>query len=66
MSTNFMYVDCDVPEGQTLAEYRRSRNARERSRHARLEFCAAIECRDPVWIRRAEREYARALLGLAA
>ena len=63
---DFMYVDCDIPEGQSLAEFRRSRNARVRSRNARMEFLAAVEVRDPVAIRRAEREYARALLGLGA
>jgi hypothetical protein len=66
VSHDFLYDGApDVPEGMTLNDYRRVRNARLRSRSACVEFCAAIESRDPIWIRRAEREYALALLGLA-
>jgi hypothetical protein len=66
VSCNFLYVGApDVPEGMTLTDYRRARDARIRSRAACVEFCAAIESRDPIWIRRAEREYALALLELA-
>jgi hypothetical protein len=30
-ATSFAYVDCDVPEGQTLAEWRRERAAARRA-----------------------------------
>ena len=29
-ATSFSYVDCDVPEGQSLREWRRERNAARR------------------------------------
>ncbi len=27
LATSFAYVDCDIPDGQTLADWRRLRNA---------------------------------------
>jgi hypothetical protein len=66
VSHNFLYDGApDVPEGMTLTTYQRVRDARMRARAACVELCAAIESRDPMWIRRAEREYALALLELA-
>lgn len=38
-STSFAYIDCDVPAEQTLAEWRRDRNAaRHAERRARRPF----------------------------
>jgi hypothetical protein len=34
-ATSFAYVDCDVPEGQTLAEWRRERDAARRAAQPR-------------------------------
>jgi hypothetical protein len=64
---SFMYEGCpDIPDGMTLAEYRATRGKRQKIRSAAVDVCAAIESRDPVWIDRAQKDYARALLGLAA
>jgi len=30
-STSFAYIDCDIPDGQTLVEWRRDRNAARRA-----------------------------------
>jgi hypothetical protein len=66
VSCNFLYEGApDVPEGKTLTDDQRVRDARILSRTACVELCAAIESRDPIWIRRAEHEYALALLELA-
>jgi hypothetical protein len=66
VSHNFLYEGApDVPEGMTLTDFRRVRVARIRSWTACRELCAAIESRDPIWIRRAEREYTLAILELA-
>jgi hypothetical protein len=66
VSHDFLYVGApDVPEGMTLTDYQRARDARIRVRAACVELCAAIESRDPIWIRRAEHEYTLALLELA-
>jgi hypothetical protein len=63
--TSFLYEGVpDIPEGVTMQEYRASRSARVRMRTAAVDVCAAIEARDPVWINRAQHDYARALLGL--
>jgi hypothetical protein len=66
MSHTFLYEGVPgVPEGLTLTDYQRLRGSRDRARAAAVELCAAIESRDPIWIRRAEREYTLALLDLA-
>jgi hypothetical protein len=31
VATSFSYIDCDIPDGQTLAEWRRERNAARRA-----------------------------------
>lgn len=54
----------DIPEGMTMSEYKQTRPARDRFHRATVDVCAAIESRDPVWIKRAQGDYARALLGL--
>lgn len=66
MSHSFLYEgDPDVPEGMTLSDYHPVRDARMRARSACVELCEAIESREPIWIRRAEREYVIAMLELA-
>lgn len=64
MSHDFMYVDCDVPEGRTLREYTRGRPARREYEAATVEWLVAMHVADDRLVESARRRFLSAALAV--